>query len=158
MGIPLTDIKGIGPSTASLLMAHGIRSAEDLAVTTLADISAVPGFGGVRAQQVRQAAAALLAGPSATPPHAETPPSPQADLPLAVPLIEPLPPAPAEPAVTLESPPSSEDVKKKSLKKKAQGKQKDKQKKKERETSKDGAKDKGKKQDKKRKNKKSKKK
>jgi predicted RecB family nuclease len=60
MSTPLTNIKGIGPSTAEDLQAHGIESTEDLANASVSEISAVPGFGAVRAQQIKEAAAALL--------------------------------------------------------------------------------------------------
>ena len=55
MSTPLTNIKGIGPNTAEDLQAHGIESAEELASAPVAAISAVPGFGTTRAQQIKQA-------------------------------------------------------------------------------------------------------
>ena len=45
---PLTDVAGIGPSTAKVLAEHGIKTAEDLANATAAQIVAVPGFSEAR--------------------------------------------------------------------------------------------------------------
>ncbi len=56
----ITDVKGIGPATVGILAEHGIRSAADLAATTLAKLITVPGFSRLRAQQVIKDAKALL--------------------------------------------------------------------------------------------------
>lgn len=60
MTTPLTDIAGIGPSAAKVLQAHNINSAEDLAAASVAEITAVPGFGEIRAQRIKEAAAAAI--------------------------------------------------------------------------------------------------
>jgi NAD-dependent DNA ligase len=60
MSTPLHEIKGIGPSTAKDLERHGFKSAEDLATATADEIAAVPGFGAIRARQIKAAAVALL--------------------------------------------------------------------------------------------------
>ena len=60
MSTPLTDVSGIGPSTAEILQAHGIESAEALATASISEITAVPGFSDFRATRVQEAAAALL--------------------------------------------------------------------------------------------------
>jgi len=58
----LTEVKGIGPSTAGALSEHGISSAEDLAQATVEAIAAVPGFSQARAVSMKKAAEELLAG------------------------------------------------------------------------------------------------
>lgn len=67
MGTPLTAVKGIGPNTANLLMTQGIHNVEDLAIASMNDLSAISGFGRIRAQQVKQAAVALLASHHSAP-------------------------------------------------------------------------------------------
>ena len=56
MPTPLTEIPGIGPSTAEVLQANGFDSAETLAASTVEKISEVPGFGTSRATTVLEAA------------------------------------------------------------------------------------------------------
>ena len=58
----LTDVPGIGPSTANALTEHGIKTAEDLANASATQIAAVPGFSAARAASAKKAAAELLAG------------------------------------------------------------------------------------------------
>ncbi len=60
MSTPLTDVNGIGVSTAEDLQAHDIESAEDLATCSLSKIMAIPGFGEARALKVKKAAAAAV--------------------------------------------------------------------------------------------------
>ncbi len=60
MPTPVTQISGIGPSTAELLRASGFRSAEKIASSDAKSLSAVPGFGPVRAQATIAAAKALV--------------------------------------------------------------------------------------------------
>jgi len=56
----LHDIRGIGPATATLLADHGLTSVKKLAKADLDAITAVPGFGPVRAAAVRAEALAAL--------------------------------------------------------------------------------------------------
>ncbi len=56
----VTDVKGIGKSTAERLAEHGFRTVEDLAHRAVGLLTAVPGFGLRRAMLVRESAAALL--------------------------------------------------------------------------------------------------
>jgi len=49
----LTAISGVGESTAGALWRAGFQRISDLANASIEDIAAVPGFGYVRAQQVR---------------------------------------------------------------------------------------------------------
>jgi predicted flap endonuclease-1-like 5' DNA nuclease len=60
MGTPLTNVRGIGESTARDLQAHGIMTCEDLANASIEEISAVPGFGPARAKSARESAAAAV--------------------------------------------------------------------------------------------------
>jgi hypothetical protein len=59
MAIPLTNLKGIGPSTATDLIAAGIGCVEDLARASVEQITRVKGIGQVRAIQLREAAQTL---------------------------------------------------------------------------------------------------
>lgn len=80
MATPITEVRGIGASTAAVLEKHGFRSAEDLAAATVADIAAVPGFGESRAQKVKDAANDRLNNPPATAEAAPAPaPAPAAE-------------------------------------------------------------------------------
>ncbi len=63
----LTDVRGIGPSTAQALEAQGIRTVAALAKASTAKVTAAPGFGEARAADVIAAAAELLAAPAASP-------------------------------------------------------------------------------------------
>ncbi len=60
MQIPLTEVKGVGPTLAKDLAAHGINSAEDLAAAALGKLSTVHGISDTRAIQVKQAATDLI--------------------------------------------------------------------------------------------------
>ena len=60
MATPLTEIPGIGPSTAEILQAQGFDSAETLAASTVEKVSEVPGFGRLRATAVIRAANELV--------------------------------------------------------------------------------------------------
>ena len=55
----LTDIPGIGPHTAQLLVDNGIESVEALASLPAEKLAAMPGFGPTRAAAVGQAIARL---------------------------------------------------------------------------------------------------
>ena len=66
----LTDVRGIGPSTARVLEAQGIGSVAALAKAKTDKVTAAPGFGEVRAAEVIAAAAALLAAAGAPRPAA----------------------------------------------------------------------------------------
>lgn len=52
----LTNISGIGPSTAALLQEHGFNSPKDIAEASVKSICEVPGFGPARAKAVKAAA------------------------------------------------------------------------------------------------------
>jgi len=62
MSHSLTDVRGIGPSTAPLLVADGIDSVKELATASMARIAAIRGFSDTRAAEVIKAARALLWG------------------------------------------------------------------------------------------------
>lgn len=57
----LTDVQGIGPTTAKALEAQGLRTVAALAKASTDKVVAAPGFGEIRAAEVIAAAAALLA-------------------------------------------------------------------------------------------------
>ena len=61
MTIALTQIPGIGPSTAKVLAENDFKSAQQLASTTIAQLTKVPGFGAVRASRAINAAIEFLA-------------------------------------------------------------------------------------------------
>jgi len=63
----LTEITGIGEATAGVLNRAGFKSAEDIADAAIEDISAVPGFGYMRAQRTRVAARELVGSTDAEP-------------------------------------------------------------------------------------------
>ncbi|MBX3616179.1 helix-hairpin-helix domain-containing protein [Nitrosomonas sp.] len=57
----LTDVAGIGPVTAKLLLDHQIKTVAALAAVKLIELQKIPGFGGeTRARAVKQAAADYL--------------------------------------------------------------------------------------------------
>ena len=60
MTTALTKIPGIGPSTAKVLTENGFKSARQLADTTIAQLSKVPGFSTARASRTIKAANAML--------------------------------------------------------------------------------------------------
>ncbi len=57
----ITDVRGIGPSTARALEAQGFRTVAALAKAKINKVSAVQGFAEIRAAEVIAAAVALLA-------------------------------------------------------------------------------------------------
>ena len=61
MTASLTQISGIGPSTAKVLIDNGFKSAEQLAGTTTALLGKVPGFAAARASRTINAAKEFLA-------------------------------------------------------------------------------------------------
>ena len=61
MKAQITDVRGIGPSTARVLEAQGFRTVAALAKAKIDKVSAVQGFAETRAAEVIAAAAALLA-------------------------------------------------------------------------------------------------
>jgi len=61
MQMPLTQVAGIGPAAAEQLTAGGIKNAQELAKADISTITAIPGFGEVRAARVKQAAADAIA-------------------------------------------------------------------------------------------------
>ena len=60
MTTALTKVSGIGPSTAKVLTENGFESAQQLADTTIVQLSKVPGFSAARASRTIKAANALL--------------------------------------------------------------------------------------------------
>lgn len=60
MGSSITEVAGIGPSTATLLTEHGIKTAEALARSSQERLLSIPGFGPARAQSVLAAAVELV--------------------------------------------------------------------------------------------------
>ena len=61
MTIALTQVTGVGPSTAKVLVENGFKSAEQLAGATVSQVASVPGFGVARATRAIDAAKKLLA-------------------------------------------------------------------------------------------------
>lgn len=59
--IPITSIKGIGPSSALLLETNGFTSLKDIAEASVEQLQNVPGFGPVRAASIIKDASRLLA-------------------------------------------------------------------------------------------------
>ena len=60
MSATLTDILGIGPDTAKLLIENGLKSPSEIAGATIERLCAVPGFGAIRAGKLIKAANELL--------------------------------------------------------------------------------------------------
>ncbi|MGR9106363.1 MAG: helix-hairpin-helix domain-containing protein [Gammaproteobacteria bacterium] len=56
----ITNVKGIGPATATLLAEHGIKTIADLAAASVDDLIAIPGFNEFRSKQVKFNAESLL--------------------------------------------------------------------------------------------------
>jgi len=57
----ITDVKGIGQSTAEILSEHDVNTVEDLARIDIDLLIAIPGFSGIRAAKIIDEAQALLA-------------------------------------------------------------------------------------------------
>jgi predicted RecB family nuclease len=74
MNPTITDVPGIGPTTAEALAEHRIKTVRALANASLEKIAAVPGFSEARAAKVKAAAAALLANRAAGAPLPEEAP------------------------------------------------------------------------------------
>ena len=115
----LTDIPGIGPHTAQVLVDRGIETADALATLPVERLAAMPGFGPARAAAVGQAIARLKQ------------PSPGVEEPSS--------------KAKKKGKKKKNDGKKKSGRKSKQGKTKDKSKKKKKKKKKKGKKGKGKK-------------
>ena len=60
MSSTLTDILGVGPGTAKLLMEHGLTSPSEIAGATIERLCAVPGISAIRAGKLIKAANELL--------------------------------------------------------------------------------------------------
>ena len=56
MSTAITEISGIGPATAKVLQEGGFATAESIASSSVAALTAVPGFGLIRAKNVVAAA------------------------------------------------------------------------------------------------------
>ena len=61
MSTSLTHVRGVGPRTAARLKKAGFESAEDLAISKIGDLAAVPGFGEIRARETIKSARAVVA-------------------------------------------------------------------------------------------------
>ena len=61
MSHTLTDVPGVGPSTAKILNAHNIDSVNKLAGIDIGELTLVPGIGKITGQKMIQAARGLLA-------------------------------------------------------------------------------------------------
>jgi len=61
MSKTILEVRGIGPSTVTLLAENGIVTAEDLAGKTVSQVAAIKGFSEIRATQVISAAKELIA-------------------------------------------------------------------------------------------------
>jgi hypothetical protein len=66
MAKSIGDVSGIGPATAALLKEAGIGTVEKLAAASLDRVSAIKGFGEIRAARVIEAAKSLLAADGKT--------------------------------------------------------------------------------------------
>ncbi len=62
MTASVTDVSGIGASTAEALGEQGIKTAEDLANASVERVMAVPGFAKARAERAINAAKAHVSG------------------------------------------------------------------------------------------------
>jgi hypothetical protein len=71
MTIALSEISGIGPGTAKVLMENGFKSANDIAQATVEQLIGVPGFSTARASRTIKAANELLSA-SADAAHSST--------------------------------------------------------------------------------------
>lgn len=60
----ITQVKGIGPSTAEMLAQNGIHTIQDLATVSVAELIKLPGFNQRRAEQVKFNAQSCLASPA----------------------------------------------------------------------------------------------
>jgi NAD-dependent DNA ligase len=60
MNTAITGVSGIGPGTVRVLMENGFKTLEDIAGSSIAQLTAVPGFGPVRAGKVIKAASDRL--------------------------------------------------------------------------------------------------
>ncbi len=61
MGRSLTEVSGIGPATAEILLQHGFNTIESIANTTTDQLVKVPGFSAIRANTTIKNALVLLA-------------------------------------------------------------------------------------------------
>lgn len=61
MPLALTDVSGVGPSTADILITNNIDTVEKLAGLDIKELTLVPGIGVVTGQNMLQAARNLLA-------------------------------------------------------------------------------------------------
>lgn len=60
MSKTILEVRGIGPTTVTLLSENGIVTAEDLAGKTVSQVAAIKGFSEIRAAQVIADAKALV--------------------------------------------------------------------------------------------------
>ena len=60
MNTAITGVSGIGPGTARVLMENGFKTLEDIAGSSIAQLTAIPGFGPARAGKVIKAASDML--------------------------------------------------------------------------------------------------
>ncbi len=60
MTLSVTEVRGIGASTAETLKKHGFKTVANLAIATVAQLTAIPGFSQSRATSTIESAKALL--------------------------------------------------------------------------------------------------
>jgi len=60
MTLTVTEVRGIGASTAETLKKHGFKTVANLASATVEQLTAIPGFSQSRAKNTIEAAQALL--------------------------------------------------------------------------------------------------
>lgn len=61
MSKSILEVRGIGPSTITILAENGIKTAADLASKEVSQVAAIKGFSEIRAAQVISAAKELIA-------------------------------------------------------------------------------------------------
>jgi transcription termination factor NusA len=84
----ITQITGIGPAAAGLLVASGFKTVEDIASASVEALGGVKGFGPARAEKIIAAAKELLAAPTAAEPAPAKPAKPAKAEPKADPAKE----------------------------------------------------------------------
>ena len=71
--VVLTTVRGIGPSTATVLTKHGFDTAGAIAAAPVERLVAIPGFGAARAEAVKAAAQQAMATADPAPTEKKAP-------------------------------------------------------------------------------------